>query len=579
MDNPAGRPECGGSFPVLGTGMVRGALVWLLTLLLFSAFPNQTLHAVTSTEREYFDIIRSIDLLGEVYQEVAKDYVDRIDSGEMMYAGIDGMLHTLDPYTVFLDEDASKDFGELTSGHYPGIGVSISSLEGKIYVTSTVEGYPASKSGIMVGDRIVSINTKDLGKLSLEEVKDLIKGPAGSAITIRIERQGVPAFSLKLVREEVRVNSVNYSGLIEGIGYIEMKNFGTRAADDLRNAYQALRKEALEKKVPFKGIILDLRNNPGGLLDVAVDVTSLFVRKGSEVVSIKGRLPETSKSYATATSPLDASLPLAILVNSETASAAEIVSGAIQDLDRGVIIGGRSYGKGLVQSVIRISYGHTLKITTAKYYTPSGRLIQKDRDDDDERSPRKVLPGKDKKLAAKVYFTSGRRKVYGGGGITPDIEVADPVLPPYLSELRRRGLLFLFSSGYRSTNSSMPLIPLERKGLMASFGDFIRNRKFMFTTETEQRFNELKASIEQERPERDENREKILAGLKEEIDRIREREIEHESDRVAAALEVEILRHYNERLARRAELDQDPAVKKAVEVLADSHRYSSVLHL
>ncbi|NTU96366.1 MAG: S41 family peptidase [Chlorobiaceae bacterium] len=572
MDNRSVRPVCGRSFP----GLLRSALA---SLFLIASVPSGTLQAVPSTNREYFDIVRSIDLLGEVYQEVSKDYVDKVNVSELMYAGIDGMLHTLDPYTVFLDEDASKDFGELTSGHYPGIGVSIASIDGRIYVTSTVEGYPASKNGIKVGDRIVSINSRNIGKLSLEEVKGLIKGPSGSSITIRIERQGMPVFSLKLLREEVRVNSVSYSGLIDGIGYIEMKNFGTRAAEDLREAYQALRTEASGKKVPLRGLILDLRNNPGGLLDVAVDVTSLFVRKGSEVVSIKGRLPKTSKSYATATPPLDASLPLAILINNETASAAEIVSGAIQDLDRGVIIGGRSFGKGLVQSVIRVSYGHTLKLTTAKYYTPSGRLIQKELLDEGDRSTRKVLPGTGSEKTSRIFYTSGKRKVYGGGGISPDIEVAEPVLSPYLSELRRKGMLFLFSAGFRSTNASMPSMPLERKGLMASFGDFIRKREFTFRTESEQRFNELKESLEQERPERDEGRENCLSLLRQQIDSIRETEIAQESDKVAAALEVEILRHYSERLARMAELDQDPAVRKALEVLTDSHRYSSLLHL
>jgi carboxyl-terminal processing protease len=575
MTTRDGLPDTGGFAPSLRSGLIRSVAVSLMFCCFLASGP---LHAVPTTDREYFDIVRSIDLLGEVYQDVSREYVERVDVSELMYAGIDGMLHTLDPFSAFLDEDASKDFGEITSGQYPGIGISIASLEGNIYVTSTVEGYPAAKGGIKVGDRIVSINSKDLGHRSLEEVKDLIKGAAGSSITLRIEREGFPPFTLRLLREEVRVNSVNFAGLIDGTGYIEMKNFGSHAADDLREAFLAIRKEASEKKVPLRGLILDLRNNPGGLLDVAVDVTSLFVRKGSPVVSIRGRLPESEKSYTTATPPLDAALPLAILINSETASAAEIVSGAIQDLDRGVIIGGRSYGKGLVQSVIRLAYGHILKLTTAKYYTPSGRLIQKEREEEEARSSREVLPDSGRKQSSGVYYTVGKRKVYGGGGIAPDIDVADQVIPPYLSELRRKGLLFLFSNGYRSSNSVMPSLPLDRKGLMLSFGDFIRRKKFSFVTDAEQRFNELKHSIEQDGAEHDENREKNLDALKEEIGRIRDREIARESDDVAAAIEIEILRHYSERLARRAELDHDAAISKAVEVLSDKQRYSSLLH-
>ncbi len=573
MERRSGIPDSGGRASKLRRMMVRSALA---SMLLCPVIPSLPTYAVTSTDREYFDIVRSIDLLGEVYREVSKGYVDKFNASELMYAGIDGMLHTLDPYTVFLDEEASKDFGEITSGQYPGIGITIASIEGKIYVTSISGGYPAAKGGVMVGDRIVSINSKELLHLSLDDVRELIKGPSGSAITLGIERQGSSALKLKLVREEVRVNSVNYSGIIDGIGYIEMKNFGTRASDDLRDAYQALRREAAEKKLPLRGLILDLRNNPGGLLDVAVDVTSLFVRKGSEVVSIRGRLPETSKSYTTITQPLDAVLPLAILINGETASAAEIVSGAIQDLDRGIIIGGRSYGKGLVQSVIRLSFGHTLKLTTAKYYTPSGRLIQKKREDEEDRSPRKVLYEKESENASKVYYTSGRRKVYGGGGITPDIEIAEKELPPYLAELRRKGLLFLFSSGFRSSNAAMPALPMERKGLMESFGEFIRNRKFAYTTEAEQRFNELRESIGSEG---NGNAEKTLSGLRQEIDLLRDKEVQKETDRVAEALEVEILRHYDEKLARRAELNHDPAVRKALDVLSDSHKYASILHL
>lgn len=555
-----------------------GLLARRIAVFLFIAhfLPCGTLQGVTATDREYFDILRSIELLGEVYREVSQGYVDRVNTSELMFSGIDGMLHTLDPYTVFLDEGESKDFGELTSGQYPGIGISIVSLDGSIYVTSTIDGYPAAKSGIMVGDRILSIGRKNLGKLSTEKVKDLIKGPAGSTLTLTLKRPGSSAFSLKLIREEVRVNSVSYSGLIDGIGYIEMKNFGFRSADDLREAYEGLRKESMEKNMHLKGVILDLRNNPGGLLNVAVDVASLFVRKGSEVVSIRGRLPESWKSYTTVTSPLDVSLPLVILINSETASAAEIVSGAIQDLDRGVIIGGRSFGKGLVQSVIRISYGHTLKLTSAKYYTPSGRLIQKE-PDDEERSSRNVLAAKGHGKSARVYYTRGKRKVYGGGGITPDIEVSEPELPPYLSELRRKGMLFLYSSDYRSSNALVPTLPFDRKRLMTSFDDYIRTSKFKYTTETERRFNEFRESIE--KPGASEGVLKSIDGLRDEIGRIREKELATESDKVAEALEIEILRHYNEGLARRAELDHDPAVKKALEVLSDSRKYSSLLHL
>ena len=358
---------------------------FMIALILFCTIPAASLSApshsvpANSTDKEYFEIVKSIDLLGEVYHEVSKSYVDTLNVSGLMYAGIDGMLRTLDPYTLFLDENDSDELDEQTNGQYVGIGVSIASIDGAIFITSVVDGYAATKAGIKVGDRIVAINNESVTKMPLDKVKTLIKGAAGTPLFFKLERQGTPPFSVRLTREEVRVSTVSYSGDFDSIGYIEMKSFGARSTDDLRDAFQRLVRQAADRHQPLKGLILDLRNNPGGLLNVAVDVVSLFVPNGSEVVSIRGRLLSTAKSYVTGTPPLDARLPLAILINAQSASAAEIVAGAMQDLDRGIIIGERSYGKGLVQSVVRLSYNTALKVTTSKYYTPSGRLIQKDR--------------------------------------------------------------------------------------------------------------------------------------------------------------------------------------------------------
>jgi len=285
---------------------------------------------------------------------------------------------------------------------------------------------------------------------------------------------------------------------------------------------------------------------------------------------------EMAKSYRTEAPPLDLALPLVVLVNKESASAAEIVSGAIQDLDRGVIIGERSFGKGLVQSVIRISYDNTLKLTTAKYYTPSGRLIQKEHKAGHES--RKVLPKASGNNASQVFYTKNRRKVFGSGGITPDIELSEQVTSPYMSELRKKGMLFLFASLYSSSSPLLPLQPFDRHQLMASFGNFLRDKKFVYTSETEGRFNELKESMKNVQPAHNDNDQNSLKLLQQEIDLLKEQEIAKESTGVAKALEVEILRHYNEPLARRAELDNDPEVAKAIEVLSDSRKYSSILH-
>ena len=544
-------------------------------LFFFCLFPSP-LSAVSVHEKEYFDIIKGVDLFGEVYREVSTGYVDPLDVSELMYAGIDGMLRTLDPYTVFLDEEDSGELDEMTSGQYVGVGITIATLDGGYFVTSVVDGYAAAKAGVKAGDSILAINNKEVKNKSLTEVKSLIKGAAGTSLTIQLKRQGASPFTASLVREEIRVNSVSYATLFQGIGYIEMKNFSARSANELRSAILGLQQEAKEQRTPMKGIILDLRNNPGGLLNAAVDVTSLFVRKGSEVVSIRGRSVEMAKSYLTETPPLDVVLPLVVLVNKESASASEIVAGAIQDLDRGVIIGERSFGKGLVQSVIRISYDNTLKLTTAKYYTPSGRLIQKENKAAHES--RKVLPKAPGNNASQVFYTKNKRIVYGSGGITPDIELSEQVTSPYLSELRKKGMLFLFASLYSSSSPVMPPQPLDRQQLLALFGNFLRDKKFVYTSDSERRFNELKESMKKVQPQQIDNDLNSLSSLQQEIDRLKEQEIEKESTGVAKALEVEILRHYKEPLARRVELDDDPDVTKAIEILSDSRKYSSILH-
>jgi len=556
--------------------LLPGIRAWMLALFLFFCGSSSPLYAVpASSDKDYFDIVKSIDLFGEVYREVAKSYVDTLNVSKLIYAGIDGMLHTLDPYTVFLDEEDAGDLDDLTSGQYAGIGVIISPVDGTLFVTSVVDGSAAAKAGIRAGDAIVSINNKAIKNLPFAEVKSLMKGVAGSQISLILEREGSPPLSLQLIREEVRVNPVSYSGIVNGIGYFEMKNFNSHSADELREAVKGLQRQAREQQVPLKGIILDLRNNPGGLLTVAVDVTSLFVNKGSLAVTIRGRTHETSKAYTTATPPLDAAIPLAVLINSESASASEIVAGAIQDFDRGVIIGERSFGKGLVQSVIRVSYHNTLKLTTAKYYTPSGRLIQKDK----EALPdsQKVLHKAKVDTLAKVFYTRGKRKVYGSGGITPDIQIVDPSNSPYLSALRKKGMLFLFPSFYCASHKVMPTLPMDRKALMVSFVDFLRRKKFVYISDTERRFNELKEGIKKNSGANASDW-KILGEMQQEVNRLREREISKESERVGLVLEEEIIRNYNQRLARKVELDHDPFVKKAVEVLSDPRKYSGILH-
>ncbi|NHQ59603.1 S41 family peptidase [Chlorobium sp. BLA1] len=547
----------------------------MIVLCLCSSFSARPLYSMPADEKEYFGIIKSIDLLGEVYRQLSLNYVDKPDVRELMYAGIDGMLHTLDPYTVFLDKSDSQELDELTSGQYAGIGVTIASIDGSIYIASVVEGYGASRAGVRMGDIIAAVNGTGIKNKPLNEVKELLKGPLGATLTLGIERESEPFFTVSIKREEIRVNTVSHSCFFGDTGYIEMKSFGARSADELREALQDLQRQAAAKHIPLRGVILDLRNNPGGLLNASVDVASLFVRKGSNVVSIRGRVHEP-KVYVTVTDPVHETVPLVVLINSQSASAAEIVAGAIQDLDRGVIIGERSFGKGRVQSVLNLSYDNTLKLTTAKYYTPSGRLIQKEAPPEPEQ--RNVLPEVQEDKRSTPFFTKGRRKVYGGGGIKPDIEISDRKDSPYLMELRNKGMLFLFSSNYRSRTPLKPVQPIERKGLMRSFNDFLQSRKFTYTSQAERQLDELKAALKGEDAVNAINPVKIPDELLKGVALLKAQEIAKESEAVAEALELEILRHYDKPLARTGELSHDPVVKRALEVLADSRQYSRTLH-
>ncbi len=557
----------------------KHAFAGLAAVLLLSFVPAAPLSGGSRIEpnSEFREIARGIDLFGDIYRELSANYVEPLDVSALMYAAIDGMLAALDPYTVFLDESQSEELGELTSGQYTGIGISMARFGGKIYVTSVLDGYPAGKAGIRTGDRIVQINSRPVRGKTLDEIREMIKGTSGTSLTMKIEREGGRSPGLlSLSREEVRISTVSYAGIIGRTGYIELGSFTSHSTEDIREAVEKLLRQASGDRQPMNGLVFDLRSNPGGLLTAAVEISSLFVEKGSTVVTIRGRTPESEKIYKTEQLPLAAGLPLAVLINRESASASEIVSGAIQDLDRGVVLGERSYGKGLVQSVVRLPYDNTLKLTTAKYYTPSGRLIQKSRDD--SSSVRDVLRKNHDPKALPVYYTTGKRKVYGGGGIAPDVTVQGVERSEYEQELRSKGLIFLFAAHYRAQHPVAPDKPIGQAELMEAFAGFLRQEKFSFTSAPERRLSELEESIRAEQAGSGIGAPKSIEGLKLELADLKRKKIEGESKRIARMLELEIMRHYNETESRKAELSDDPVFQRALTLLADPKAYSRMLN-
>ncbi len=552
---------------------IRIALPVLVSLLLMT---GTGMKPADDAEKEYFAISKSIELLGDVYTKVSGNYVDSLDVAEFMYAGIDGMLDTLDPYTVFLDEDESLELGEITSGQYAGIGVRIADIAENIYIVSVFDETPASAAGLQVGDLIEKVDGRKVKGYDLDEVRDLIKGPAGTGIRLTVARYGEKGRKMvRMVRQEVRVNSIRFAGLYGSTGYLEMHSFGNRSADELGKAIRELRTTASIQNTPMKAVILDLRNNPGGLLDVAVDVTGLFVPKGSMVVSTKGRDPESLNVYRTTREPLLDRMPLVVLINRNSASASEIVAGAIQELDRGVVVGDRSFGKGLVQSVISLPYDCTLKMTTAKYYTPSGRLIQKPHNLIEQS--REILPEEDTEKSEPVYYTRSRRKVYGGGGILPDIRIEAPDIGDYESALRRKGMLFRYANHYKASNEQLPSAGIDRNVMMQDFSRFLKEEGFSYRTESERLLEDMKNVLEAKTDTVATDIDTLIVSLEKQLEQLAVQQQSSETGTIAVALEEEVLRHYDENAARRSRIERDPVVKKARSLLEDSKAYRKIL--
>lgn len=388
----------------------------------------------------YLRIHKSIELFGKVYKEIALHHVDDIQPERLMRSGVDGMLQSVDPYTVFLEENEKDEIDLVTTGRYGGIGVSIGIRDGEITIVNLLEGYSASKQGLQVGDRILAVDGTILKDMAMEEVRKLVRGAPGTEVRFTVERTGVKAaLEFLLVREDIPVKNITYAGFVEpGIAYIRVERFSRTAANDLRTHLKDL-----QAREAIQGIVLDLRDNPGGLLDIAVDMVAKFVPESSLVVSTRGRRPESERRYHSLERPMFPTVPLAVLVNENSASASEIVAGAIQDLDRGVVVGTRTFGKGLVQTISRLTETASMKVTTARYYTPSGRCIQElDYAHRKGNGDASSVPDS----LRQEFRTANGRRVFEAGGIAPDTLVRYSPPGSLMTALQRRAMFFKFAN-------------------------------------------------------------------------------------------------------------------------------------
>ncbi|MEW6510470.1 MAG: S41 family peptidase [Bacteroidota bacterium] len=463
---------------------MRGALIFGFILLVlgsgFVLLPDTDL---------FLKINKSIDVFGRVYKEITTNYVDEIDPEKFMQAGIDGMLGTLDPYTVYIDREDGDEVDLLTNGKYGGIGVTIGVRDGALKIITVMDGYSAQRAGIVPGDRLIEVGGVKVGNKKPDEVRNLTRGDPGSEVTIVVEREGeTKPLTFVLIREEIQIKNVTYTGYVsDGIGYIRLERFSRKAGEEVRQAIKELKITG-----DLKGLILDLRGNPGGLLDAAVEVVSKFVPRGTIVVSTKGRRPEATRTYASTEEPLLPSTPLVVLTDRGSASASEIVAGALQDIDRAVVVGTRTFGKGLVQTILPLNFGAQLKITTARYYTPSGRSIQEiDYLHKDKNGVFAMVPDSLK----REFNTVHGRKVYEHGGITPDSLVKEEAEGPMVRELLRRSLFFRFANSYAAAHKGEEINGVDEK-VLAEFKRFLDAEKFDFQEDSEAKIKELRQTAQ-----------------------------------------------------------------------------------
>ncbi|HUI31195.1 MAG TPA: S41 family peptidase [Candidatus Acidoferrales bacterium] len=543
--------------------------VFFVTLVLFLG-TSIGFVAVKNSDT-FYEVKQSIDLFGNVYKDVIENYVDPVSPGQFMRKGIDAMLSSLDPYTVYMDKQNSGEIDLLTTGKYGGIGVTIGTANGKVIITGVFDGYSAQRQGLRIGDQILMIDTSDVNKIKIDEVSDMVRGEPGSQLKLRIKREGEEKpFDVVLVRSEIRLKSVSYYGVVDSnIGFIKLDQFSRGSDEEVKNALTDLMARA-----SLKGLILDLRNNPGGLLESAVNIVELFVPKGSLIVMTKGRDPSSDKKYTSDQDPIAPDIPMVVLVNGNSASASEIVTGALQDLDRAVIIGTNTFGKGLVQTILPLGYDAQLKMTTARYYTPSGRCIQKidyerRRDGEDAVTPDSLR---------KEFKTLDGRPVYELGGISPDSTVTGLENSDYVQQLMRGGYFFNFATQFRAEHDSISQDFTARPEVLNSFKRFIEKNKFTYASSLDQAVGDARKLASTSNY--DESIYKDLSSIADRVKSDEEGLFNKSSKEISEYLTAEIIGRFRGDAAQtEAALHYDHQTRVAESIIENTSTYRRILSL
>ena len=518
-----------------------------------------------------FRIAKNLDIYYTLFRELNLFYVDDVNPDKLVKTSIDKMLESLDPYTNYITEDDVEGFKFMTTGEYAGIGALISKQKGKIVIAEPYEGFPAQKGGLKAGDILLEVGGKSTDKLSTEDVSSLLKGSAGKPIVLKVERYGQKKpMDIEIIREKIQIDPVTYYGMLDKeTGYIRLSSFTADCTERVKMAFIDLK-----EKQGAKSMVLDLRSNPGGLLIEAVRISNLFIPKGREIVSTRGRVKQWDKVYKATENPIDTVMPLAVLVNRGSASASEIVAGAIQDLDRGMIIGTRTFGKGLVQTTRDLSYNSKLKITTAKYYIPSGRCIQAL--DYTHRNKDGSVGATPDSLVSKFKTKKGRI-VFDGGGVAPDVMVEDDTLSNLTANLITQSIVFDYATYFNSKTEKVA-VPEEfsiTPDIYNDFVQFVKKQDFKYESKTEEEFDKLIEVAKREKYYDISKNE--TDALKAKIEHNIDQDLEHFKKEISELMTDEIVsRYYYQKGAIKAALKDDQDVDKALEILHKPDGYAAI---
>ena len=542
-------------------------------LVLFIGLPSLVLFMAAATLKDdYFEMSKQLEIMQSAFRELNLFYVDELAPGELMETGIKAMLAKLDPYTRYFPESKMEDVRFMQTGEYGGIGASIESRDNRTVVVDLLDGEPADEAGIQLGDVLKSVNGKPIDDLTQEQIGDLIQGATGTTLQVTFTRPGTnEQLTFDLERRKVKVPDVPYQGMLsETTGYLALNSFTKTASSEVRKALFHL-----TDPLGAQQVIIYLRGNGGGLLREAIAMVNLFVGKGQEVVSTKGKTPDWNKSYKTRAAAIRPNLPIAILVDGKSASASEIVAGTMQDLDRGIVVGSESFGKGLVQQTKKLAYGTRMKVTVAKYYTPSGRCVQRldysHRDDAGN-----VHAQADSTL--KTFYTKNGREVIEGRGVIPDVEIPVPVMSYVLEGLADNGVLFDFAVQHRD-NLEYPSDAAEfdlDEATWRAFLEYVEGLENVpYASRTLEAFEVLEAQAKDELLE--EINAPTLATLKKGLGANVSQDLERHRVEIERALNQELVVHlYNTSGEFRHGLRHDPVANRAIELL-ESGEYADIL--